>query len=218
MIFPALGFTNWTVELVNHLWQSTLFAAGVWLLTLALRRNHARTRYRLWVLASAKFLLPFSILISAGERLQVSLHAPVAQPVFSIVTEGLTEPFAVNADGAKSGAGLTRAKTVAAPSVAKHFGDWLSLLLMSAWGCGSLLLAGWVKRWRQLQGAVSAASQVMMADGVPVLATPMHMEPGVFGIVRPVLLLPRGITERLTVPQLDAILAHECAMCGGATI
>jgi len=210
MIFPALGFTNWTVELVNHLWQSTVFAAGVRLLTIALRRNHARTRYRLWVLASAKFLVPFSLLMSAGGWLQTRMHAPVAQPAFSMVMEGLTEPFAANADGAKPGAGLGRASAVAAPSEEKHYGDWLSLLLMSVWGCGSLLLlAGWVKRWRQLQGAVRAASQVMMADGVPVLTTPMHMEPGVFGIVRPVLLLPRGITERLTQPQLDAILAHE---------
>ena len=34
-------------------------------------------------------------------------------------------------------------------------------------------------------------------------------EPGVFGILRPVLLLPEGIGERLNPAQLDAILAHE---------
>jgi len=66
MIFPGLGLTNWTAELVNHLWQSTVFAGGVWLLTLVLRHNHAHTRHRLWVLASAKFLLPLSLLMPAG--------------------------------------------------------------------------------------------------------------------------------------------------------
>ena len=35
------------------------------------------------------------------------------------------------------------------------------------------------------------------------------VEPGVFGIIRPVLLLPEGIGERLNQAQLDAILAHE---------
>jgi hypothetical protein len=50
----------------NHLWQSTVFLAMAGLLTLALRKNQARTRYWLWLAASAKFLLPFSLLVSAG--------------------------------------------------------------------------------------------------------------------------------------------------------
>jgi beta-lactamase regulating signal transducer with metallopeptidase domain len=35
------------------------------------------------------------------------------------------------------------------------------------------------------------------------------LEPGVFGVFRPVLLLPEGIFERLTPAQLQAIVAHE---------
>lgn len=50
--------------LFNHLWQSTLFAAGVGLLALALRKNHAQARYRLWLIASVKFLIPFSLLVA----------------------------------------------------------------------------------------------------------------------------------------------------------
>ena len=41
-----------TAALINHLWQSTLFALGAGLLTLALRRNGARFRYGLWFAAS----------------------------------------------------------------------------------------------------------------------------------------------------------------------
>src|SRR5437879_1639589 len=47
---PALG---------NHLWQSTLFAVTVGLLTLVLWKYHARVRYCLWLAASVKFLIPF---------------------------------------------------------------------------------------------------------------------------------------------------------------
>ena len=43
------------------------------------------------------------------------------------------------------------------------------------------------------------------------LSSPSLLEPGVFGIVQPVLILPEGITSRLTESQLNAILAHE--MC-----
>src|SRR6185312_10120322 len=44
---------------------------------------------------------------------------------------------------------------------------------------------------------------------LPTLSSPALLEPGVFGILRPVLLLPEGITDRLTSEHLSAILAHE---------
>jgi bla regulator protein BlaR1 len=54
---PAMG---------NHLWQSTLSAVVAGLLTLALRQNHARARYWLWLASSVKFLIPFSLLVDLG--------------------------------------------------------------------------------------------------------------------------------------------------------
>ena len=47
-------------ELANHLWQSTLFAVAVGLLTLMCRKNHASVRYWLWFSASVKFFIPFT--------------------------------------------------------------------------------------------------------------------------------------------------------------
>jgi uncharacterized protein (TIGR03435 family) len=41
------------------------------------------------------------------------------------------------------------------------------------------------------------------------MSVPDLIEPGIFGIIRPVLLLPEGIEDRLDRAQLDAILAHE---------
>lgn len=38
------------------------------LLTLALRRNRARARYGLWLVASLKFLVPFAALVAIGSR------------------------------------------------------------------------------------------------------------------------------------------------------
>ena len=49
--------------IANHLWQSTLFAGLVGVLALTLRTNRARLRYALWMAASLKFLVPFSLLI-----------------------------------------------------------------------------------------------------------------------------------------------------------
>ena len=53
-------------ELANHLWQSTLFACAMGLLTVMLRRNRAAVRHGLWLAASVKFLAPFSLLIGLG--------------------------------------------------------------------------------------------------------------------------------------------------------
>ena len=54
------------LPIANHLWQSTLFAGVAGLLTLLLRNNRAHTRYCLWLAASAKFLVPFSLLMLVG--------------------------------------------------------------------------------------------------------------------------------------------------------
>src|SRR2546425_12088979 len=64
-------------EIGNHLWQSTLFAVVVAAACLALRKNRARVRYWLWLAASAKFLVAFSLLVSLGARLKVTPGAPV---------------------------------------------------------------------------------------------------------------------------------------------
>jgi hypothetical protein len=70
-------------ELASHVWQSTLFAAVVALLTLAFRRNRAQVRYWLWFSASFKFFIPFSLLVSLGRHFA---WAPVAHRVATHMT------------------------------------------------------------------------------------------------------------------------------------
>jgi uncharacterized protein (TIGR03435 family) len=56
---------------------------------------------------------------------------------------------------------------------------------------------------------VRASTLVPIANVIPVRSAPGLLEPGVVGIWRPVLLMPRGIEEHLTPQQLEAVLAHE---------
>jgi len=53
--------------LLDHVWQSTVFAGGIALLTLLFRRNGAAVRFWLWFAASLKFVLPFALLGMLGE-------------------------------------------------------------------------------------------------------------------------------------------------------
>ena len=54
------------MSFVAHLWQSTLCVAVATLLAVWFRRAPARLRYRIWIAAAAKFLVPFSALVAAG--------------------------------------------------------------------------------------------------------------------------------------------------------
>src|SRR6267378_2193906 len=57
---------NSLTPVVNHIIQSTLCVFAAWVLTLALRRNRASVRYWIWLAASVKFLVAFSLLVSVG--------------------------------------------------------------------------------------------------------------------------------------------------------
>src|SRR3954471_21439411 len=56
--------------LIDHLWQSTLCALAAALLTLAFRKNGAKVRFFIWLGASVKFLIPFSVFVWLGEYLR----------------------------------------------------------------------------------------------------------------------------------------------------
>src|SRR5215475_11236284 len=81
--------------LANHLWQSTLCAAIVWLLTLTLGKNRAAVRYRLWLAASVKFLFPFSLLVSAGSHLGWRTPPAAAKAPLSLAMEQIGQPLFV---------------------------------------------------------------------------------------------------------------------------
>src|SRR5687767_1869017 len=78
--------------IANHLWQSTLFAGMVLLLTLAMRKNSAQARYLLWLAASLKFLVPFTLLVAAGSQLETRT-LPAIAPAISVAAEQVSQAF-----------------------------------------------------------------------------------------------------------------------------
>ena len=194
--------TSWVpVEVANHLWQSTLFVALVWLVTLALRRHDARVRYWLWAAASVKFVLPFSWLIGLGGLVEWRTAPAIAQPAATFVMqEILAAPLLYNA--------------VPQAPHETNIGRWV---VLGVWLVGTaVVLFWWGRHWRPLRSALRRATPLLLspdcdAGGLKVMSSPSAYEPGVVGIVRPVLLFPEGLVDRLSRAQLDAILAHERA-------
>ncbi len=204
MISRALWDEAWTAALVNHLWQSTLVALLAWLLALCLRNNQAKTRYWVWMIASVKFLVPFALFIAAGEALRSAVADPVQQPTLSAIMDRVTRPFPQRASSLvfHRGAGAAQA----------HHHSWILLAVLAIWMSGFLVIAlSWARSWLRIRAVVRAASRMAMLADVPVLSTSRLLEPGVFGVVRPVLLLPEGISGHLSAAQLNTIVAHE--MC-----
>jgi bla regulator protein blaR1 len=179
--------------LTNHLWQSTLFTVLVAGATLALKRNQAKTRYWLWLAASIKFLIPFSLLVTLGSQVDLPTTTPTLPPV---AVEQITTSFAP-----------VSPLFTSAPRESK---PWWPTVMTVAWFIGSIvLLIRWFHRWLLIHAALRGASRLPIAAPIPVLSSHTAIGPGVFGIVRPVLLLPEGITNNLRPEELDAILAHE---------
>jgi len=196
MILTALG---------NHLWQSTLFAAMTGSLTLILRKCHARVRYWLWLAASIKFLIPFSLLAAIGNRLAWSRGPTVTSNRFHFAIEVIS--------------------SVTPPTVLPGLVHMLPALV-GVWLCGFLtVLFLWYVQWQKMSAAtrdaapllegreVEALRQMERAAGIrnrtEIRQSRASIEPGIFGIVRPVLMWPEGISRRLEDTQLYAILAHE---------
>jgi bla regulator protein BlaR1 len=183
--------------LANHLWQSTVFAVAAGLLTLVFRRNRAQARYAIWLAASAKFLIPFFLLVAAGTHLQWS-RSPAAPPRLSIAMEEISQPF------------QPPSQPRAAPAAVETSRPLVPWVLLTVWLCGFTgLLLFWGMRWRRLRLALRGASPIDLGAPIKTLSSAACIEPGIFGVFRPVLLLPEGIAERLTPEQLAAIVAHE---------
>jgi bla regulator protein blaR1 len=188
--------------LANHLWQSTLGVAAIWLLTVGLRKNHAAVRYWLWLAASVKFLIPLSLLVSVGSqvgwRKAPAIAAAIAGPHWSSVVADIGGPFT--------------ASTPAPQAVASPALRLLPGILFVVWLSGfavSIIL--WLRCWREMRAVRKGAIPLALGLPIPAMSSIALMEPGVFGVRHPVLLLPEGIVDRLTPAQLNAVLAHE--MC-----
>jgi uncharacterized protein (TIGR03435 family) len=201
--------------LADHLWQSTLFAGLVALLTLAFRRNRAHVRCGMWLAASVKFLIPFAALTAIG-RLVGWERAPSSAPSdVSLLIESVGQPFSSPVVTSSS---LVTSTGSIDPGVG-------AALVGAIWIAGCVAVAGaWSLKWRRVSAALRAAAPLesgsvratldrLGSPGRSVTIRESHttLEPGVFGIRRPVLLWPHGIDAHLDEPQVEAIIAHELA-------
>jgi beta-lactamase regulating signal transducer with metallopeptidase domain len=84
------------------------------------------------------------------------------------------------------------------------------LAIFAVWALGFMtIFLLRLTQWMRMDRVLWTATPLSLAADVPVKATPYFLEPGLIGIRRPALLLPEDIVERLSVDELNAIIAHE---------
>jgi bla regulator protein blaR1 len=206
-------------ELTNHLWQSTIFAIVAGIMTVAFRKNRAQVRYGLWLTASLKFLVPFSLLMSLGSHLEwePATHKIAASPVVAFTMARMSQPFS--------------GTLPLVPPIQRSSQEEAAIWIFAVWMCG--LLSVLLMRLRGLQrirAVVRSSTPVDMRNlsrashngtnrrryaqtpairAIEIRRSIGLLEPGVVGLFHPILLLPEGIVERLTPRQFAAVLAHE---------
>lgn len=191
-----------TAMVWDHLWQSTLFAVLAALLTLAFRDNRANTRFCIWLAASLKFLIPIAPLVtwfhSMTWQTASSSVAPIAPLTMGPVAPAAAVPVAK--------------MPLAAAVAAEPTGVSLVTILFVLWACGAAaVFVCWLVRWLRIRAALRDATVLQLDAPIPTKSSPLLLEPGLFGIFRPVLVLPESIVASLTPPQLEAVLTHELA-------
>ena len=83
-------------------------------------------------------------------------------------------------------------------------------LLFALWLAGFLMvLLVWAARWWRIHAALRGAVPLALSAPIPVKATNAAIGPGLFGIWRPVLLLPATMAAHMTPKEMRAILDHE---------
>src|SRR5688500_18907195 len=189
----------------DHLWQSTLFGAAAAIVALLLKRHSASVRYWVWFAGSAKFLVPFAALIALGGYSSWRSVDVVPFQPSPLLIEAVGQPFTQEAVTL----GPARSRPV------ESFGtDWLPAAIAAVWLAGALfVLRRALREWFRVRAIARAATELTVGREVeilralegagrskplPLMVTDAFLEPGILGVIRPVLLWPRTIDRKST--------------------
>jgi beta-lactamase regulating signal transducer with metallopeptidase domain len=191
-----------TEFIINHLWQSTLCVIAAALLSPVFRKDAAHVRFVIWLAASIKFLIPFSLLLWAGNHINwLSDSSGHSNARVTIMMDRITQPATLM---------TTNFGETPLAQIVSHSNWNLWTLTVAVWLIGSLVLICFrISQALYVFAIAKNASPLDVDAPIPVRETGSSLEPGLFGIVSPTLLLPAGVRAQLSAAQLEAIVTHE---------
>ncbi|MDQ2937470.1 MAG: M56 family metallopeptidase, partial [Acidobacteriota bacterium] len=209
----------WWPRLADHLWQTTVFALVVFGACFLLRRGPARLRHTFWLLASAKFLIPVGLFVffaqQAGINSSLFSHATQQTEQNAVVVLGFNEPV--------SSFAFTDEPTITSPR-ARHNEIYSALTVVWFGGSAAILAVWWIRRrqfmhllmlghtnplGREWQALKRAQQSLRMKRDVGLVILPSKIEPAVWRVWQPIVVLPATIVTHLDDAELEAIMLHE---------
>jgi len=188
-----------------HLLESTTFAIVVCLVVLCLQKRSAAARHTVWLIAAAKFAVPAALFSALGAYVNGLFPSPHPKLVISA-----------------SVLKLLPGHQASAPAAEAIGGFWL-LLGLIWFGGAVVMLAVW---FRRLPISFEASSRVLDSEkesllrmqrclrywrNVRLQSSESEREPVLSGIWRPTIIIPHGLSTKLTPAELDAVMLHELA-------
>ena len=208
----------WWPRLADHLWQATLFGLVVVLASLLLKRAPARSRHALWLLATAKFMFPAALLVFVTQTIGLDtfwIWLTNSDHNANGLLRGIAEPVTALANSYNfmvvANEGAHNELYCALTAV------WLTgcAVLLATWAHGrskcrqALCKSELAASGRECVNFERAKSLLGVRRPVQLLLSSDPVEPGVFNIWKPVILLPRSIAAHLDDEELLAIMLHE---------
>lgn len=206
----------WWPRLADHLWQATLFALLVLAASFAVRRGPARVRHTFWLLASAKFVVPAALLLLFAQQTGIDSLNPFSQQERNAeLVRGITEPVSVliySQDLEVSAVDAGHSKLYLALSVV-----WLAgcTALLLTWGMRrrkfmhALKLARTIQHGREWQALMRARASLDFKGTIGLVVLPLKIEPGVWRVRNPRIVLPESVASHLDDSELETIMLHE---------
>ena len=222
---------RWSDGMWLIVWQSAALAAIIYLVTVFIRRASAATCFWLWMLVPLRLIVMPLITISLP-------LLPAAAPELGSAKVGplSTELTTMNPTGAiltEQRLGVENSKSIVSSMSETHPIDKrafpsLWTLLMTGWLTGLVLCSARLFRdWRRviriadeaaeaseigvLESAHRAGTTLELKHMPRVLVTRERISPFLFGVFRPVLVVPEGLIANVRAEELIAVFAHEFA-------
>lgn len=181
---------------------AALTALGAYLLTPVMPPVAAPT-----IVLAAPLAMPFSVPqmaeLTARWSEPSALPARSVRPALTVVLTGPVTP--------EQAAQLAQpAPDDTAQPFSPLFRFDLQSMLLALWAVGVLVFTiRWLTRWSRVRALLREAVAWQVDAPIAVKFSPSRLEPGLVGILDPIILLPLGIERQLSPAEMKAVLAHE---------